>query len=60
MHDCPGGCGRQIPAEKFLCNFCSHAAPDALVIEMAVAHDDGDTEALDAAAVKVRDALSDG
>lgn len=45
MHDCPGGCGRSIPGDKFFCNLCSDAVPDARIVKIGEALDRNDTVA---------------
>jgi len=47
MHECPGGCGRQIPENKFLCNLCSDAVPDAAIVQIGAALDRHDTVTAD-------------
>lgn len=42
MTSCPGGCGRQIPEDKFFCNLCADAVPDAAIESIGAALDRDD------------------
>lgn len=58
MTPCPG-CGAPLTGGRFLCNACSDASPDDLVVDMAEAHDAGDAAALSVAAERIREQLTD-
>lgn len=30
LHDCPGGCGREIAADRFACGRCWHLLPEVM------------------------------
>lgn len=36
LRECPGGCGRDIPATLFACSYCSNSLPVKLRIDLHV------------------------